>query len=299
MADVSTSFLGLAISNPLVVASGPLTDQEKSIRGMLASGAGAVVTKTIHPSPPQGLDERILRIETGMLNSTTYSQRSIADWCETLKALAHDNLPIVASIHADTPADLAALAARVEDTGCRALELGISCINEAEGLEDTPQRIGRLTEAVRNAVRVPFSVKLAIGETMNERISAAMDAGANAVTLSDTIPGLSVDAQTGQVRLNGSYGYSGPGIKPLVQSAIYELRKKGFKNEISGTGGASNEADIVEYMSVGANTVQIYTALHSKAFATLERITAGLHKWFDDNGLSATDVLNRSFRQGR
>jgi dihydroorotate dehydrogenase subfamily 1 len=298
MADLSTSFLGIAIVNPLVVASGPLTDQEKTIRRMLAGGAGAVVSKTIHPSPPQGLDERILRIPTGMLNSTTYSQRSVADWCDTLKSLAHDNLPVVASIHADSPAELAVLATKVEDTGIRALELGISCINEAEELEDTPQRVGLFVEAVRGAVRIPFSVKLAIGEMIQDRISAAMNAGANAVTLSDTISGLSVDAQTGQIQLNGSYGYSGPGIKPLVQSAIYELRKQGFNAEISGTGGASNETDIVEYMSVGASTVQIYTALHSKTFETLDKIVMGLHRWFDDNGLSVADVLNRSFRQG-
>lgn len=296
MADLSTVFLGVNISNPVVVASGPLTDREKSIRGMFAHGAGAVVTKTIHPSPPKNLDERILRIETGMLNSTTYSKRSVADWCKTLTALANDNLPVVTSIHADSPADLAELATKVEDTGCRALELGISCINEAESLEDTPQRIGRLTEAVRKAVNVPFSVKLGIGETMHERVSAAMDAGANAVTLSDTLPGLSVNSQTGQVNLNGSYGYSGPGLKPLVQSAIFELRKSGFEHEISGTGGASNETDIVEYMSIGANTVQIYTVLQKQPFKTLERIVGELNKWFDDHGLSAVDVLNQSFK---
>lgn len=299
MANLSTVFLGVNISNPIVVASGPLTDREKSIRRMFTHGAGAVVTKTIHPSPPQGLDERVLRIETGMLNSTTYSQRSVADWCETLRSLARDDLPVIASIHADSDRDLAELAKKVENTGCRALELGISCINEAEELEDTPQRIGLLTEAVRKAVNVPLSVKLGIGETMNERIAAAMNAGANAVTLSDTIPGISVNAETGKINLGGSYGYSGPGVKPLVQSAIYELRKSGFEDEISGTGGASNETDIVEYMSVGANTVQIYTALHSKTFQTLERIVTGLNKWFDDRELSTTDVLNQSFKLER
>ncbi len=296
MGNLSTSFLGLSIVNPLVVASGPLTDQEKSIRRMFACGAGAVITKTIHPSPPQGLDERIVRIPTGMLNSTTYSQRSLADWCLILKSLADDNLPVVASIHADTPDDLAALAAKVEGTGCRALELGISCINEAEGLEDTSERVRDMVEAVRRVVRVPFSVKLAIGERMRERITAALNAGANAVTLSDTIPGVSVDAQTGQIQLKGSYGYSGPGIKPLVQSAIYELRMSGVNVEISGTGGASNEIDIVEYLSVGANTVQIYTALHSQTFKTLDRIVTNLHRWFDENGLSVADVFNRSYK---
>lgn len=296
MANLSTNFLGIAIVNPFVVSSGPLTDQEKSIRRLLAGGAGAVVAKTIHPSPPQGLDERVLRIPTGMLNSTTYSQRSVADWCETLKSLARDNLPVIASIHADSPSDLAVLAGKVEDTGIRALELGISCINEAEGLEDTPQRVSLFVEAVRNAVRIPFSVKLAIGEMVQNRISAAMDAGANAVTLSDTIPGLSVDAQTGRVQLNGSYGYSGPGIKPLVQSAIYELRKQGFKAEISGVGGVSTELDIIEYLSIGANTVQAYTALHTKTFETLDKIVTGLNKWFDENGLSLADVTNRAFR---
>ena len=68
MSDVT--ILGLPIANPVIVGSGLLTDQERNIRRLIEKGAGAVVTKTIHPSPPQGLDERIVRLPVGMLNST-------------------------------------------------------------------------------------------------------------------------------------------------------------------------------------------------------------------------------------
>lgn len=71
MSDLS--ILGIPVANPVLVGSGLLTDQERNIRKLIAKGAGAVVTKTIHPSPPMGLDERILRLPVGMLNSTTLS----------------------------------------------------------------------------------------------------------------------------------------------------------------------------------------------------------------------------------
>ncbi len=80
--------LGLSLKSPVVVGSGLLTDQERNIRRLLDGGAGAVITKTIHPSPPRGGDERILRLPTGMLNSTTYSRRPVDEWCDMITSFA-------------------------------------------------------------------------------------------------------------------------------------------------------------------------------------------------------------------
>ncbi|MGW5508219.1 dihydroorotate dehydrogenase [Streptomyces albogriseolus] len=267
--------LGLPLANPVIVGSGLLTDQERNIRRLLGKGAGAVVTKTIHPRPPQGLDERILRLPVGMLNSTTYSKRSVNHWLKTLRSFADDRLPVIASLHADTPGELALLAKDVEATGCRALELGISCLNEEDGLEDdTPDRVYAYTSEVRSRTALPMSVKLAVGEGLRDRVRAAIAGGADAITLSDTIAGAAVSPTTGRLELNGVFGYSGPGLKPLVLAAIWQLRKSGIDLPVMGCGGVSSGRDVADYLNVGASVAQVYTALHTDMYRTLERILA-------------------------
>ncbi|MGW1718118.1 dihydroorotate dehydrogenase [Streptomyces sp. NPDC002156] len=269
------SILGLPLTTPVIVGSGLLTDQERNIRRLLEKGAGAVVTKTIHPNPPQGLDERILRLPVGMLNSTTYSKRPVNHWLGVLRSFADDRLPVIASLHADSPTELAALARDVEKTGCRALELGISCLNEEDGLEDdNPDRVYAYTSATRGRTALPLSVKLAVGEGLQERARAAIAGGADAITLSDTIPGAAVSPATGDLELNGVYGYSGPGLKPLVLAAVWQLRRRGIDLPVMGVGGVSSGRDVADYLSVGANVAQVYTALHTEMYDTLERILA-------------------------
>lgn len=267
--------LGMDLANPVVVGSGLLTDQARNIRRLIDTGAGAVVTKTIHPTPPRDLDERILRLPTGMINSTTYSKRSVDEWLGHLRGFAEDGLPVIASVHADSPSELAELAAQVERTGCRALELGISCLNEEDGLEDTPERVTAYTSAVRAATSLPFAVKLAIGEGLRDRSRAALGAGANALSISDTIPAAAV-AATGELELGGVFGYSGPGIKPLVLAAIHSLRRAGVGAEILGIGGIASADDVREYLAVGATVTQVYTALHTDMYATLAAIVEGV-----------------------
>ncbi|GAA0447189.1 dihydroorotate dehydrogenase [Streptomyces stramineus] len=271
MSDLS--ILGIPIANPVIVGSGLLTDQERNIRKLLETGAGAVVTKTIHPSPPVGLDERILRLPVGMLNSTTYSKRSVGHWLGVLRSFANDGLPVIASIHADTPAELAVLARQVQTTGCRALELGISCLNEESGLpDDNPDRVYSYTSEVRSGTSVPISVKLAIGEGLEDRVRAAIAGGADAITVSDTISGAAVAPESGELELGGVYGYSGPGIKPLVLAAIWRLRSRRFTIPIMGSGGIASGRDVADYLQVGANVTQVYTALHTDMYTTLDRI---------------------------
>ncbi|GAA2230854.1 dihydroorotate dehydrogenase [Streptomyces amakusaensis] len=256
----------------MLVGSGLLTDQERNIRKLLEVGAGAVVTKTIHPSPPATLNERIIRLDTGMINSTTYSKRPVSYWLDVLRTFAADGLPVIASLHADTPAELGELAGQVARTGCRALELGISCLNEEDGLKDTPERVHAYAAAVRSRTALPFSVKLAAGEGLEDRAAAAAGAGADAITLSDTIPGIVVSPADGEPELGGAFGYSGPGIKPLVLAALWRLRRQGFSLPVLGCGGITTGRDVMDYLSMGATVAQVYTALHTDMYQTLERI---------------------------
>jgi dihydroorotate dehydrogenase subfamily 1 len=296
-----SSVLGLSLSSPIVVGSGLLTDQERNIRRLLAAGAGAVVTKTIHPAPPRSGNERLARLPTGMLNSTMYSHGSVEEWCAMLRSFARDGLPVIASVHAESPEELGSLAEVVTETGCRAIELGISCINEEGDLKDAPERVAAYTAAVRARTPLPFSVKLAAGEGARERAVAAVGAGADAITLSDTIAGLAVDADTGEIELGGVYGYSGPGIKPLLLAEIYALRRHGITVPILGCGGIQEPRDVIEYLSVGANVVQVYTALHKNMHETFDAIQRGTQAWLRVRRTSVKELVGRSLktREGR
>lgn len=293
----ATTVLGLSLRSPVIVGSGLLTDQERNIRRLLAAGVGAVITKTIHPSPPDTGSERILRMPTGMLNSTTYSRRGVDEWCAMVRGFADDRLPVIASVHADSPHELAELAARIEAAGSPALELGISCLNEEGGLEDTPDRVAAYTREVRRVTSVPFSVKLAVGEGAADRVAAAVREGAAAITLSDTIPGLSVDPVNGEVRLGGVFGYSGAGIKPLVLAQIFVLRTQGVTVPIMGSGGVRSAEDIAEYLSVGADAVQVYTALHDNMHDTLADIQLGIDSWLREHDVTVAELIGKSLRQ--
>jgi dihydroorotate dehydrogenase subfamily 1 len=284
---------GLRLRSPLVVGSGLVTDNERNLRKYLRQGAGAVVTKTIHPRPPRGNREKVISIATGWLNSTTYSQRSIEDWLQILRRLALDRSPVMASIHADCPSELATLAVRVADTGCQSLELGISCLNEDEGLIDTPERVARYTREVRRAVDLPFSVKLSLGDMLDARVAAAVSEGADAITLSDTILGVSVEPLTSSIRLGGAFGYSGPGIKPLVLASIFGLRRSGVSVPIFGSGGVMTAADCMEYLSVGANAVQIYSVLHSSNDA-VTHISTDLSEFLKERAQPLEHVIGSS-----
>lgn len=141
---------------------------------------------------------------------------------------------------------------------------------------------------------MPFSVKLALGEGAPARVRAAIDAGADAITLSDTISGIAVDPSSGEVRLAGAY--SGAGIKPLVLAEIFALRRQGIAIPVLGSGGVQEASDVVEYLSVGAHAVQVYTALHKDMHETLKSIRDGVEAWLRARHLTVADVRGRSLR---
>ena len=277
------TLLGIPINCPIIVGSGLLSDQEKNIRQLIACGAGAVVTKTIYPYQDTDLHhpESIYAIETGLLNNTTYSKHPVEKWLSILSRFQEEQLPVIASIHAPSPEKLSMLVSRIAKVCQLPLELGISCLHANDVTTDTPERVHAFAQAVRQHSDAAFSVKLTLGGHMHERAQAAIDGGAQAITLSDTISGLAFQDKQGEPALGGVCGYSGPGIKPLVLAAIYNLRQQSFTHQIMGSGGVKQGRDIHEFLWAGAQTVQVYSALHQHMLPTLKRIVDEYQKHCD------------------
>nr|CBX79259.1 hypothetical protein, similar to dihydroorotate oxidase [Erwinia amylovora ATCC BAA-2158] len=266
------NMLGLKLKSSVIVGSGLISDQAKNIRQLLMCGAGAVVTKTIYPLSVKTHTERVYPIGTGLLNNTHYSKRTVDNWLDLLGQFHQQQLPIIASVHAPSPGETGLLVAAIRHISDCPLELGISCLHADDFTEDNPERVYAYADAVRQQTDAKFSVKLSLGQYLHERVQAACEGGASAITLSDTIPGIAFDLVEGKAVLGGVCGYSGPGIKPLVLAAICELRQRGVSVPIMGSGGVQSGLDVHEYMLAGAETVQVYSALHQGMFTTLERI---------------------------
>ena len=287
---LSTEVLGLRLNNPVVVAAGPLTDSRRQIEHLLDLGAGAVVTKTIYAGSPSGEHEKVRFIETGLINSTTYSRRPLQDWLAWLRIFAERDSPVIASVHARTADELSRLCEAVAGTGCRALELGIACPNDGWQQRLTPEIIYAYTAAARTASGLPLSVKLTAADSYVEQAHAALGAGASAISISDSLPSVRVNVDTGSIMLGGAVGYSGAGILPIALYSIFRLRSAGVSCPIIGIGGACGSRDILEYLQIGASAVQLYTALLRNEHK-IELITSELSSWCRSRRLRVSDIV--------
>jgi dihydroorotate dehydrogenase subfamily 1 len=289
---LATEILGLRLANPLLVASGPLSDSLVQIRRALSAGAGGVVTKTIYfGGQNEKVTERVRKCPAGLFNSTTYSHHSLDQWLRMISTLAEEQAPIITSIYADRPEQLGDLARRVVEAGSRALELGISCPNVDLKEEPGWERVGRYTSRVRKAVDVPFSVKLTAAEGLLGQVKVALGEGADAITLSDALPSLFIDVKSRKLPFGGPVGYSGPAIKPIVLHALYQLRQAGVTCPIFGVGGIGSVSDVLEYLQIGADAVQIYTTLVTSGTNLLILILEDLFSWCEREGVTARELV--------
>ncbi len=288
---LTVPILGLSLANPILVASGPLSDSLIQIRRALEIGAGGVVTKTIYMGAPERGIERVRKCPAGLFNSTTYSRQTLAQWMRTLTALAQERAPVIASIYSREPEQLAELARRVVAAGAPALELGICCPNDGSMQVADACLVGHYARCVRQAVSVPFSVKLTAADGLAQKAKAALGEGADAISLSDALPALFIDTSARRLGLGGPIGYSGPAIRPIVLHALYQLRCAGICSPVLGIGGVGTAADVLEYLEIGASCVQLYTMLVTNGMSLLRTLVADLLDWCMNEGLTVAEVV--------
>jgi dihydroorotate dehydrogenase subfamily 1 len=289
-----TTILGLELQNPVIVASGMMTDTMLQVRKAINVGAGAVVTKTIYYGRRSSATEKIRHIRTGTMNSTTYSWKSLEQWFVDLAAMQQASLPIIVSIHAETPAMLGDLASRIADTCFYPFELGISCPNDVTYSTLTPDIVYAYTKAVKAQVKMPISVKLTASDSILDLANAALDAGADALSLSDTLPAVALHQAQPLLLTGGIAGYSGPGIKPIVLHSIYRLREAGLQCPILGIGGVENANDVLDYIHLGASAVQMHTALMHSGVGLVGEIVTKLSDWCIQHQTQIVNQIGRA-----
>jgi dihydroorotate dehydrogenase (NAD+) catalytic subunit len=283
--DLTVELCGTTLTTPLMPAAGTFS---KEMLGEASGVYGAILPKTVTPRPRTGNPPpRVAEAPSGMVNSIGLQNPGLENFLESLGD--YDvGLPLFVSVAADTIGEFAAVCERLSSDGrVAAVELNLSCPNvEHGGLQFCAGPVA-VTEVV-GACRAVLPVKPLLVKLTNEGVVrnslAAEEAGADALTLINTVPALVVNARERKVFLRG--GLSGPAIKPVALRAVYEVsRVVGIP--VVGVGGAARGTDIAEFMLAGAAAVQIGAgSFVREPRLALEEFAVYLR----ENGLRARDL---------
>jgi dihydroorotate dehydrogenase (NAD+) catalytic subunit len=256
--NLAVELCRMTLSTPLVPASGTLA---KEALGEVGGVYGAILPKTTTPTGRAGNPPpRVAETPSGMVNSIGLQNPGVERFMEDIDAFDL-GVPIFVSVAGGTVRDFTALCERVsQDERVAAIELNLSCPNvEHGGLTFCagPAAVEEVVAACRAAVpEKPLFAKLTHeGAVVNAR--AAESAGADALTVMNTIPALAIDARRRSVLVRG--GLSGPAVKPVALKAVYDVARA-VRVPILGGGGVTSGTDVAEFMLAGATVVQVGTA---------------------------------------
>jgi len=312
-ADMRVSIAGIHFKNPVLVASGTFGYGIEFARVLDLQSLGGLVLKTITLEPrPGNPPPRIAETPSGILNSIGLQNVGVdALLKERLPLLAQYDVPIIANIYGETVDEFVELAGRLSGhPQISGIELNLSCPNlsgrgkwcdrsapdlVAQDAEATEQ----YTEAVRKATKLPLVVKLSPAVTsIAEMAVAAEGAGADAVALINTIPGLIVDVEKRRPFLGAvTGGLSGPAIRPVAVRMVWEVARA-VNIPVIGMGGIRYASDALEFLVAGATAVAVGSASFSDPRASLDVID-GIEKYMARNGIKTVAELTGSLELPR
>ena len=255
---LAVELCGITLKTPLIPASGTLA---KEALGEVEGVYGAILPKTTTPEARVGNPPpRVAETPAGMVNSIGLQNPGVERFLQDLDAFDL-GLPVFVSVAGETVEEFGALCEKVgKDERVAAIELNLSCPNvECGGLTfcATPASVEEVVAACRTSIPgKPILAKLTF-EGVVENALAAEAAGADALTVMNTIPALTIDAHSRSVLVRG--GLSGPAIKPVALRAVYEVSRV-VGVPVVGSGGLASGVDVAEFMLAGAAAVQVGTA---------------------------------------
>lgn len=313
MAELKVEFAGIEFSNPFILSSAPpAMDAEHIIRAS-EKGWGGAVTKTIGSEQVRDIRPRLDAIHSNkraiaMENIELISTKSVDEWCKyiiKIKEKAPSDFVLIASIMGGKePKDWGLLGKKVEEAGADMIELNISCPHgmpeRGTGMfiGQNPELAHTVTYGVKQAVKIPVMVKLTPNVTDIGLIaSAAEDGGADALSAINTVSaiiGVDVDTEVPLPSVQGfstSGGLSGQSVRPIALRCISEI-KKASKLPVSGIGGIDDWVSAVEFILMGASTLQLCTAVMLRGFGVIDGLKDGLLKYMEKKGYQKIDEFS-------
>jgi dihydroorotate dehydrogenase (NAD+) catalytic subunit len=258
---------GIKMKNPVMVASGTFGFGKEYSDYIDLNKLGAIVTKSVTLKPREGNPPpRLVETPAGMLNSIGLQNEGIEYFLkEDLPFLAKFDTPTIVNIAGESVEEYAELAKILsKETMVKGIEVNISCPNVNKGgmaFGVDPNLTAEVISAVRKAATQPVIAKLTPNVTDITVIAKAAEAaGADALSLINTIVGMSIDIETGKSRLGTlTGGLSGPAVKPIAVRMVYEVAHA-VKVPVIGIGGIMTGNDAIEFFLAGAKAVQVGTA---------------------------------------
>jgi dihydroorotate dehydrogenase (NAD+) catalytic subunit len=304
--DLATTVAGLSLANPIVTASGCFASGREMDRFVDVGSIGAVVVKSVTRVPRKGLPTpRMVETPSGMLNAIGLQNPGVDAWLtEDLPWLVEHGATTVVSIAGDTVEDFAHVARRLRGAqGVDAIEVNLSCPNvEHRGLVFAldPTASAELIRAVARVADVPVLAKLSADASDVVAVArAVVDAGADALTLINTILGMAIDPVTGRAELANTYGgLSGPAIRPVAVRVVHQVHSALPDVPIVGCGGVRSVEDVVQFLRAGASAVAVGTGGFVDPFAT-ETLRDGLAAWLAEHGYASVRDLVGTVVTGR
>lgn len=264
--DMKVNICGVEFSNPVIAASGCFGFGRDFAEYYSLSRLGGISVKGLTPEKREGNPpSRIAEAASGMLNAVGLQNPGIDAFLEDeLPWLKAQGTRIIANIAGKTIEEYMLMARRLRGSGVDMIEMNISCPNVKEGgvaFGAKPESIYKVVNAVKPHCAQPLMVKLTPNTLdIAENAQAAEAAGADAISLINTLTGLAVDLERRvPVLANVTGGLSGPAIKPVALRMVWQAAHA-VKIPVIGIGGIMTGSDAVEFMMVGASAVQVGTA---------------------------------------
>lgn len=308
---LNTTLAGVELTTPIVLAAGTAGVLDEMIdvipRSMMTNHLGAVVTKSITNEPRVGnAFPRITFTRAGMLNAIGLANPGIKSFiANNAKQAADMPCRVIGSIAGDSIEDYISCAQKMSSVdGIGILELNVSCPNVHSGLEfgADPQALAALVSAVSACLedsKVKMFVKLSpitVGtpHTIVDLATVAIDAGADGLTLTNTVPAMGIDVHTRKPILSNTYGgLSGPAIHPIVVRLVHLVYSQVARERdipILAAGGVTRWEDAAEFILAGAAAVQIGAGNFANPRNAV-KVSKGLNKWVSKMGVDSITEL--------
>jgi len=292
----------LKIKNPVMTASGTFGYGEEYADYVDLNRLGAIVVKGLSLKPRLGNPPpRIMETAGGMLNAVGLQNIGVDVFIEEkLPFLQKHDVAVIANIYGESYLEYQKVARKLSSVkGVHALEVNVSCPNVKKGglsFGADPKAAAEVTRRVKGETNLPVIVKLTPNVTDIAAIAQAVEkAGADAVSLINTLAGMSVDLKTRMSHLkNITGGLSGPAIKPVALLMVWQVVKR-VSIPVIGIGGIMNAEDALEFLILGAKAVQIGTANFINPRATLN-IIDGIQNYLIDNKIEDINEIIGTFK---
>ena len=300
MAKLNVSIGNLSMKNPVMTASGTFGYGLEYADFVPLEQIGGIIVKGTTLNPRQGNDyPRMAETPSGMLNCVGLQNKGVDYFCNNIYPQIKDiDTNMIVNVSGSSPEDYAECAARIDQLkGIPAIELNISCPNVKDGgmaFGVTCEGAASVVRAVRQRYHRTLIVKLSPNVTSITDIARAVeDEGADAVSLINTLMGMSIDIEKRKPRLSiGTGGLSGACVKPVALRMVWQVAKA-VNIPVVGLGGISSAEDAIEFFLAGATAIEIGTANFIDPTITI-KVKDGINEWLDKHGCeSLHDIIGQ------